>query len=147
LNHLLTYVLAGRMPRLNNARLRECGRDILFYPGMPEFFALSRAFVKEKPLYQEHDISLEHYIVSTGLAEMIRGSCAAPEVDGIWGCEFVENPLQPGFLRQGELALSADAVIAQIGMMIDNTTKTKPTSEITKRPNKNPKTHVKTGRA
>lgn len=138
LNHILTYVLAGRMPRLNNQLLRECGGDIGFYPGIPEFFAASRGFVREKPEYQKHDISLEHYIVSTGLAEMIRGSRAAPQVDGIWGCEFVENPLQPGFLRQGEFALSADAVIAQIGMVIDNTTKTKALFEINKGTNKNP---------
>lgn len=138
LNHMLTYVLAGRMPRLNNQLLRACGAEIEFYPGMPDFFALSRGFVREKPEYQKHDILLEHYIVSTGLAEMIRGSRAASHVDGIWGCEFVENPLQPGFLRQGELSLSADAVIAQIGMVIDNTTKTKALFEINKGTNKNP---------
>jgi hypothetical protein len=138
LNHILTHVLTGHMPRLNNQLLRKCGAEIEFYPGMPDFFDLSRGFVREKPEYQKHEIQLEHYIVSTGLAEMIRGSRAAPKVDGIWGCEFVENPLQPGFLRQGEFALTADAVIAQIGMVIDNTTKTKAIFEINKGTNKNP---------
>jgi len=142
LNHLLTYVLAGRMPRLNNQLLRQCGGGIGFYPGMPEFFDLARGYVREKPEYVKHEISLEHYIVSTGLAEMIRGSRAAPKVDGIWGCEFVENPLQPGFLQQGEFAISADAVIAQIGMVIDNTTKTKAIFEINKGTNKNPEIDV-----
>jgi hypothetical protein len=138
LNHILTYVLSGHMPRLNNQLLRKCGADIQFYPGMPGFFDASRQFVREKPEHAKHEIQLEHYVVSTGLAEMIRGSGAAPKVDGIWGCEFVENPLQPGFLKQGELSLSADAVIAQIGMVIDNTTKTKAIFEINKGTNKNP---------
>ena len=31
LNHLLTYVLAGKMAGLNNRVLRECGREIGFY--------------------------------------------------------------------------------------------------------------------
>ncbi len=138
LNHILTHVLAGQMAGLNNRILRECGREIRFYPGMPVFFERSRSFVTEKPEYQKHEITLEHYIVSTGLAEMIRGSAAAPLVDGIWGCEFVENPLQPGFLKQKELDLAAEAEIAQIGMVIDNTTKTRAIFEINKGTNKNP---------
>jgi hypothetical protein len=137
LNHLLTYVLAGPMAGLNNKLLRQCGADIKFYPGMPDFFDLSRGFVQEKPEYVKHDIAVEHYIVSTGLAEMVRGSALANKVDGIWACEFVENPLQPGFLKQNELSISAEAEIAQIGMVIDNTTKTKAIFEINKGTNRN----------
>jgi hypothetical protein len=94
--------------------------------------------VTEKPEYRKHEIQLEHYIVSTGIAEMIRGSAIAPYVDGIWGCEFIENPLQPGFLQQKEFELGADAEIAQIGMMIDNTSKTRALFEINKGTNKDP---------
>ncbi|MBX7123536.1 MAG: haloacid dehalogenase-like hydrolase [Opitutaceae bacterium] len=138
LNHLLTYVLAGKMPKLGNRLLRECGSEIRFYPGLPQFFESSKAFVRERESHAKHEIQLEHYIVSTGLAEMIRGSAIARFVDGIWGCEFIENPLQPGFLRQKEFAIDADAVIAQIGMVIDNTTKTRALFEINKGTNKNP---------
>ncbi len=137
LNHLLTYVLSGQMAGLNNRILRECGADTAFYPGMPAFFDLSRRWVEERPEYVKHEIALEHYIVSTGLAEMIRGSAVADMVDGVWACEFVENPLQPGFLTQDEMALAAEAEIAQIGMVIDNTTKTKAIFEINKGTNKN----------
>ncbi len=138
LNHLLTYVLAGSMPKLNNKILRECGGEIKFYPGLPEFFNRAKAFVTEKEIYRKHEIQLEHYIVSTGLAEMIQGSAIASYVDGIWGCEFIENPLQPGFLKQKELGISAEAEIAQISMVIDNTTKTRALFEINKGTNKNP---------
>ena len=138
LNHLLTYVLSGRMAGLNNRILFECGREIKFYPGLPEFFKLAKSWVSERPEFRKHDIQLEHYVVSTGLAEMIRGSAIAGEIDGIWGCEFIENPLQPGFLKQKELELSADAEIAQIGLVIDNTTKTRALFEINKGTNKNP---------
>jgi hypothetical protein len=137
LNHLLTHVLAGRMAGLNNGILRKCGAEIQFYPGLPKFFENSRAWVKARPEYARHEIVLEHYIVSTGLAEMIRGSAIAPYIDGVWGCEFIENPLQPGFLRQKELGLEAVAEIAQIGIMIDNTTKTRAIFEINKGTNKN----------
>ena len=137
LNHLLTYVLSGKMAGLNNKILKEVGRDIKFYPGLPEFFEESKKWVSERPEFVKHDIKLEHYIVSTGLAQMIRGSKIAPFVDGILGCEFIESPLQPGFLKQGELSISAEAEIAQIGMVIDNTTKTRALFEINKGTNKN----------
>ena len=138
LNHLLTYVLAGPLKGLNNRLLFECGADIKFYQGLPEFFDRSKAFVQERPEYQKHEISLEHYVVSTGIAPMVRGSSIAKHLDGVWACEFVENPLQPGFLTQKELAIDAASEIAQIGMVIDNTTKTRAIFEINKGTNKNP---------
>jgi hypothetical protein len=138
LNHLLTYVLAGKMPGLSNKALRECGAEIKFYPGLPKFFESSRAWVKAKPEYAKHEIQLEHYVVSTGLAEMVRGSTLAPYLDAVWACEFIENPLQPGFLKQNELPIEAAAEIAQIGIMIDNTTKTRAIFEINKGTNRNP---------
>ena len=138
LNHLLTYVLAGPMAGLNNKILHECGAEIKFYRGLPDFFTRAQAFVREKPEYQKHEISLEHYVVSTGIAAMVRGSAIAKYIEDVWACEFIENPLQPGFLRQKELGLTAEAEIAQIGMVIDNTTKTRAIFEINKGTNKNP---------
>ncbi len=142
LNHLLTYVLAGPMAGLNNKILRDCGQEIEFYPGLPDFFGRAKRFAREKPEYEKHDIALEHYIVSTGIAPMIRGSAIAPHVDGVWACEFIENPLQPGFLKQKELPIEDTAAIAQIGMVIDNTTKTRAIFEINKGTNKNPAIEV-----
>jgi hypothetical protein len=138
LNHLLTYTLAGPLAGLSNKRLFECGADIKFYPGLPDFFDQAKRFVLEKPEYQKHEISLEHYVVSTGIAQMVRGSAIAKHIDGVWACEFIENPLQPGFLKQNEMSLEAAAEIAQIGMVIDNTGKTRAIFEINKGTNKNP---------
>ena len=138
LNHLLTYTLAGPLAGLNNKILLECGADIKFYPGLPDFFDQAKKFVHEKPEYQKHEISLEHYVVSTGIAQMVRGSAIAKHIDGVWACEFIENPLQPGFLKQNEMAFDAASEIAQIGMVIDNTGKTRAIFEINKGTNKNP---------
>jgi hypothetical protein len=55
LNHLLTYVLAGKFGRLNNRTLRECGADIAFYPGLPAFFDLAKTFVAEKGIPKARD--------------------------------------------------------------------------------------------
>ncbi len=138
LNHLLTSVRSGRMAGLNNQILFDCGAEIRFYPGLPEFFELARSWTAARAEFRKHEIQLEHYIVSTGLAQMIRGSRIAPFAAGIWGCEFIERPLQPGFLGQREMELGTDAEIAQIGMVIDNTTKTRALFEINKGSNRNP---------
>ncbi|HTB62946.1 MAG TPA: HAD family hydrolase [Opitutales bacterium] len=139
LNHLLSYVRNGPMRGLSNKLLRELGGKLKFFSGLPKLFGDLREVARLRPEYIRHEISLEHYIISTGLAEMIRGSAIAPSVDGIYGCEFVENPLPPNFGRQDEMALDgADWEIAQIGVMVDNTIKTRFIFEINKGSNKNP---------
>lgn len=138
LNHLLSFVKSGYMNGLSNAKLRELGGRLEFCDGIPDLFADLRSVVRA-PAYSKLDIRLEHYIVSTGLAEMIRGSAVAKYVDGIFGCEFIEEPLPPYFSRQPEFDLSTlSAQINQIGVMVDNTIKTRFIFEINKGTNKNP---------
>lgn len=138
LGHLLTYVREGRMPGLNNARLRELGRGIGLFPGVLDLFDRLKA-VLDAPEFAEGDLRLEHYVVSTGLAEMIRGCEIASRLSGIWASEFIEVPAPPGAdlgapPRTGE--------ITQIAGLLDNTTKTRAIFEINKGVNKLPNIHV-----
>ena len=137
LNHFITYARAGIFKGLNNRRLREFGAEIEFYKGLPEFFDDVKHFVKADPAYRQHDIRVEHYIVSTGLRQMILGSKIAPYVDGVWGCEFVENPPQAGWLdAEGLKTTNPSKCISQIAYTLDNTTKTRAIFEINKGTNK-----------
>lgn len=139
LNHMLSFVKAGFMQGLNNAKLRELGARLDFCEGVETFFEDLRKTVEDMAKERNIDITLEHYIVSTGLAEMIRGSKIASHVDGIFACEFVEEPLPPYFTKQGEFDLSVlSTQISQIGMIVDNTIKTRFIFEINKGTNKNP---------
>ena len=151
LNHILTYVKAGFFKGLNNALLREFGKELKFYPGLPQFFGEVKSLINDDEKYKAFDIRLEHYVVSTGFAETIRGSAIAPFVDGIFGCEFIESPAQPGFLESlgaGSLSgdvFSADAdsaasEISQVASALDNTSKTRYLFEINKGSNKYPET-------
>lgn len=139
LNHLLAYVKDGPMRGLSNALLRELGAQLRLAPGLPHFFQELRDLPLLKPEYQKHGIIVEHYIVSTGLAEMIRGSAIAPFVEDIFACEFIETPFPAYFSRQPELPLGFEhREIAQIGVAVDNTTKTRYVFEINKGCNKMP---------
>ncbi|MDR2845452.1 MAG: haloacid dehalogenase-like hydrolase [Puniceicoccales bacterium] len=137
LNHLLSYVKNGPLRGLSNKRLFEIGGEIQFCPGLPEFFDTLKVFAQHVGTGLKVEIVLEHYIISTGLAEMIRGSKIAAHVDGIFGCEFIEQPLPPGYVKQDELALAESSEISQIGVMVDNTIKTRFIFEINKGTNKN----------
>ena len=142
LNHLLSYVRSGVIKGLTNAVLEELGKELVFNPGLPEFFQSLQKLVILKEEYKKHDIRLEHYIISTGLAAMIRGSTIAPFVENIYGCEFIEDPFLPHYLDQQDLGLNHDRDISQIGVVIDNTIKTRYIFEINKGCNKNPEINV-----
>lgn len=137
LNHILTYVRAGIFKGLNNKLLRQLGGELEFHPGLPEFFSAVKEHVAKCPLFSKYDIKVEHYIVSTGLRQMILGSKIAPYTDGIWACEFVEHRFPPGYLKGGMPQVEADEVTIQdISYIIDNTTKTRAIFEINKGVNK-----------
>ncbi|HHY10845.1 MAG TPA: haloacid dehalogenase-like hydrolase [Firmicutes bacterium] len=139
LNHILAYVRAGLFSGLNNQLLRKLGGELEFYPGLPEFFPALKEHVSQNPLFRKYDIKVEHYIVSTGLRQMILGSKIAPYTDGIWGCEFIELLLPPGYLAADKKPPAEEPVtIRDIGYVIDNTTKTRAIFEINKGSNKNP---------
>ena len=139
LNHLLTYTKQSKFKGLNNTRLKELGGKIELYDGLPEFFNRLKHFATSERKWQQYDIQLEHYIVSTGLRQMILGSRIAPFVDGVWGCEFVENAPPPGYLDSGMKRPLADSkIISQIAYALDNTTKTRAVFEINKGSNKFP---------
>ena len=146
LNHLLTHVQHNRMPGLTNARLRDLGGRIAFHPGLPEAFRLLREEVARVPDAERFEVRLEHYIVSTGLREMIEGSAIRPYVDGIWASEFIEAPPPPGFdagstpassTMDPSLLLQVHG-ITQIAIAYDNTSKTRAIFEINKGSNKDP---------
>ncbi len=137
LNHLLTWAQHGPFQGLNNQILTEMGKELQFYPGLPDFFRVAKETIEKNSLYANFGIRLEHYIVSTGFAATIRGSAIATlaEPDGIWGAEFIEHPAEPGYLATGK-PLSGSGVISQIASALDNTSKTRFLFEINKGSNK-----------
>jgi hypothetical protein len=139
LNHILTYTRESVFKGLDNAKLRELGGKIKFYKGLPGFFDEIKHFIRENPEYRQHEIQVEHYIVSTGLLQMILGSQIAPYIDGVWGCEFVEEPAPPAYMGKAEPQPAQNPkIISQLAYALDNTTKTRAIFEINKGSNKIP---------
>jgi phosphoserine phosphatase len=86
---LLDNVGNGKpLGKLTNARLREFGAQLKFYPGIPELFTELREDV------QQHQLSspgIQFFVVSGGLEEIIQGSSIAKHLSGVWGCQFAEE--------------------------------------------------------
>lgn len=125
LNHFIHHTKSGTFRGLNNAMLYELGKELVFYNGVPEIFEKTKKIIEENPSYTEYDIKVEHYIVSTGMVAMIKGSSVMQYVDDVWGCELIETLNSEGNME-----------ISEIGYTIDNTSKTRALFEINKGVNK-----------
>ena len=121
LNQFLRYVREGKFPKLSNEKLRGYGAQQNFYAGIPEIFRTTKSLLEEDEVCKEYNIRVEHYIVSTGFAEVIRGTSLMDYVEDIWGCELIED-------KDG----NGELVISEIGYTIDNTSKTRALFEINK---------------
>ena len=121
LSRMLKQIESGEMPGITRKDLKSLGSEIRFFDGFEDLLKESKQWVLGKP-YSDHDIRLEHYIVTTGIADIVRGTGIIDEISEIWGCEFEEE----------------NGVIKWITYTIDNTTKTKALFEINKGVNKHP---------
>lgn len=121
LNQFIRYAKEGKFKGLTNEKLREFGAKLKFYKGIPEIFEKTKKLIEESKIYREYDIKVEHYIVSTGMTEIIKGSSIMPYVEHVWGCELIEG-----------LDKDGDPCIGEIGYTIDNTSKTRALFEINK---------------
>ena len=121
LNYFIKCAHDGTFPGLNNEKLHQYGKQQKFYNGVPEIFEHTKNMFSNDKSYAEYGIQVEHYIVSTGFAEVIRGSKLMPYVDGVWGCELLDAPDERG-----------EPVISEVLYTIDNTTKTRAIFEINK---------------
>jgi len=141
LGHLLTYVAEGEFEGLSNELLKELGAQLTPVPGMPEFMQAVRDHVAEIPEFAAEGVTVEHYIVSTGLRAMIEGSPFAKHVDGIWANTFIEHVAEPGYLDRLPV-VHPSGPITRVGYSIDNTSKTRALFDINKGVNKNPEIDV-----
>lgn len=60
----------------------EAGRNLEYFPGVESWFKLINTYV------QDMDIEVEHYIISSGLREIIEGSSIYHNFNGVFACEF-----------------------------------------------------------
>ncbi len=78
------------MDRPTNAELKSLGEKMNFYAGLPDMFQEFQSGLLTAE-HEAHGITVEHYIISSGLKILIEGSRLAPFIKAIFGCEFAED--------------------------------------------------------
>ncbi|MDK8465219.1 HAD family hydrolase [Marinobacter sp. SS13-12] len=72
----------GKHDELTPDRLKMHGESIPLFPGVENWFDAINRFASD------HGIALSHYVVSSGLEEMIRGTRVAKHFKKIFGCRY-----------------------------------------------------------
>lgn len=112
---LLEEAEPGRpLAGLSNAKLRAFGAELEMYAGLPQLFTDLRAIASA---FKESAPTVEFYIVSGGLEEIIRGSSIAHEFCAI---------------RAGRLWENAEGTVSRIKSAVNYTGKTRYLFEINK---------------
>ncbi len=121
MNAILRHVRGESDPKfggLSNRKLRELGSEIKLFHGLPSYFSRVKSLIEKNPRFEKHDIKVEHYIISTGLKEMILGSSLNDSLTDVFASEYLE--------REG--------LISEIARAVGYTNKTRFIFEINKGP-------------
>ena len=89
MDSILTYMYC-MIDKANNAgtplkreALVACGKDIEYHPGVEGWFERINAYAKDA------GVKVEHYVLSSGLKEIIEGTSIAKYFKRIYACEFL----------------------------------------------------------
>jgi 3-deoxy-D-manno-octulosonate 8-phosphate phosphatase KdsC-like HAD superfamily phosphatase len=74
---------------LSKQKLKESAACVPYYPGVDEgYFDQLNSFMRSHPEVREAGITLEHYIISSGLQEILDGVSIRRYFKRIYACEF-----------------------------------------------------------
>jgi 2-hydroxy-3-keto-5-methylthiopentenyl-1-phosphate phosphatase len=74
---------------LTRRKLREFARHMPYYPGVDEgYFDQLNLFIRSLPEVRETGITLEHYIISSGLQDILDGVSIRKYFKKIYACEY-----------------------------------------------------------
>lgn len=83
---------------LTKRKLRELAKDVPYYPGVAEgYFDQLDAFIRSFPEVSEAGITLEHYIISSGLQDLLEGVSIRKYFKKIYACEYDFRKGRPVF--------------------------------------------------
>ena len=89
MDSILTYMycMVEKMRQKNTPLTREslvaCGKDIEYHPGVEGWFERINRYAEEA------GVEVEHYVLSSGLKEIIEGTSIAKYFKRIYACEFL----------------------------------------------------------
>jgi phosphoserine phosphatase len=84
--HLMYQKAKARGVRIDRRDLVEQGRHVELYPGVEDWFDVIGHYVKAHA--QSHGVALRHYLVSSGLSEIIEGTAIRKRFHNVFASEY-----------------------------------------------------------
>ena len=92
LNKLLDLTRDRLIDPLTRSKMEEVGKNVEFYPGALDFVGRLQERLSASSEYQEAGISIEWYILSSGIEDILRASRLGGISTDIFGCAFEYEP-------------------------------------------------------
>ncbi len=92
LEGILKLVREGVITDLTAEKLRLTGAAVELFPGLVQMYPELDLVLAVHEQLAEAGIRLEHYLVSSGIGDLLRGLQVAPFMTDIFGCEFAYDP-------------------------------------------------------
>jgi phosphoserine phosphatase len=84
--HLMYRKAKARGVRIDRADLVAQGRQVEFYPGVEAWFDAISGYVRTHA--QSHGVQLRHYLVSSGLTEIVEGTSICKRFHNVFASEY-----------------------------------------------------------
>jgi phosphoserine phosphatase len=84
--HLMYKKAKAKGVRIDRDDLVELGRNVELFPGVEDWFDGIAEYVKEHAA--SHGVALRHYLVSSGLVEIIEGTSIYPRFHNVFASEY-----------------------------------------------------------
>ncbi|MFA6600907.1 MAG: haloacid dehalogenase-like hydrolase [Candidatus Omnitrophota bacterium] len=82
---------------LDRGKLRRLAGRLSYFPGVPGYFDRINRFLRSQPEARQWGIQLEHYIVSSGMLEILEGARIFKAFKKVYACEYEYGPKGPLF--------------------------------------------------
>ncbi|MEZ5843246.1 MAG: HAD family hydrolase [Hyphomicrobiaceae bacterium] len=84
--HLMYKKAKEKGVRIDREDLVALGRDVELFPGVEEWFGAISQYITLKA--ENHGVTLRHYLVSSGLTEIVEGTSIYPHFHNVFASEY-----------------------------------------------------------
>ena len=88
LTKIIELARSEALPELTRSSLKEFGKTVQPFPGLPEMFTKIREWVSGVPKFADAGIEVEYYIISSGIQDIIENTSLAAHMRGVFACRL-----------------------------------------------------------
>ena len=91
MNEIVELMKSGHIEQDTNEKLAALGEHVKPYKGVPEFIPELKSMIKQNKDFAKAGISLECYVISSGMEDLIKGSVLSKYFDDIFAGRFATD--------------------------------------------------------